>query len=92
MRANTFVCDQVSPKETIRYEVPTSQKWIFDDFDADMLILKQMGHRKPTIQNWLDLLRSSFPETIDQVKVTKKPTVLWLRGWKGTVTTYDYPI
>lgn len=92
MRTDTFIAYQVSPKETIRYEVHTSHQWIFDDFDADMLILKQMGYRKPTIQHWLDLLRSQFPEIIDQVKVTKTPTLLWPRGYEGTITSYDYPI
>lgn len=89
---DTFIVYQVSPKETIRYEVPTPHRWIFEDFDTDMLVLRQMGFRKPTIQNWLDLLRSSFPEIIDQIKVTKKPTLLWPRGHEGTIITYDDPI
>ena len=89
---DTFIAYQVSPKETIRYEVPTSYQWIFDEFDTNRLILRQMGYRKPTIQHWLDLLRLQFPEIIDQVKVTKTPTLLWPHGREGTVISYDYPI
>ncbi len=90
---NTFVVYQVSSRETIRYEIPTTLEWVFDEYRDFWPYTLTLGGRRrtPTIQRVLDQIRPFFAELVDQIKVTKTPTALWPKGYSGTITTYDYP-
>lgn len=94
---DTFIVYEISPKTTTRFEIPTSLQWIFDewrDHKFMLTILGPTGRRKSmSVQKRLDLLRDECPpELFNQIKVIRKPTVLKVKGFEGTVTHFDYPI
>lgn len=97
MRKDTFIVYQVSPKETIRYEIPMALEPDIREWWEGAEIAKLTGLRgyPKTIARWISVWYADYPECrelFDQIKVTKTPTVLRLRGYEGTITTYDYPI
>ncbi len=88
VKPNTFTVVQISPKETIRYEIPNALRWIFDEWRSSINLLvvdtpRGTKLRSRTIQQIIDLKRSECPELFDQIKITKKPIELKLRGYKG---------
>lgn len=92
----TFIVYQVSLRETTRYEIPMALQWMFDEWrdHSNMLTVytpRGWRRRRPTIQRVLDSLLPECAELVNQVKATKTPTSIWLRGYSGTITHYDYP-
>lgn len=91
---NTFIAVQISPKETITYEIPNVLRWVFDDWSDAYRWTITYGPRgtrlRPrTIRQMLDLLEPWCSELVDQVRVTKTPTILWPRGHKADLLYYD---
>ena len=91
---DTFIAYQVSPKETIRYEMPMALESYLKDWAwgrENVLVTGLRGYPK-TIARWIAVNYPECPELFDQIKATKTPTLLWSRVHEGTIISYDYPI
>lgn len=88
---DTFLVYQVSPKETIRYEIPNALKDIFEEVVKNWPPNRGCGpqSRKVVIDHVLALLKTVAPDLVAQVVRTTSLTLLWPRGHEASFIHYD---